>query len=226
MLAPEVGGLAHDAGPPSHPPPSSPLLPSLGAFGPRPEGWGSQLADEWVIATMTAGYRIQFRRRPPFSREAVRTTVADPLRAATLATEIDTLLRKGAIVEIEPGTCPPGFYSQYFLVPKASGGLRPILDLRRLNAYVKTLPFRMLTSAQVLSSVSEGEWFTLVDLKDAYFHVPIHPLHRRFLRFAFGNREYEFRVLPFGLSLSPRVFTRVVAAVLAPLHLEGVRIIP
>ena len=37
---------------------------------------------------------------------------------------------------------------------------------------------------------------------------------------------YKFRVLPFGLSLSPRVFTRVVAAVLAPLHLEGIRVLP
>ena len=152
--------------------------------------------------------------------------MTDPVRAATLRAEIESLLRKGAIAEVDPETCSPRLYSPYFLVPKASGGLRPIMDLRRLNAYVKTLPFKMLTSAQVLSSVSEGEWFTLVDLKDAYFHVPIHRLHWRFLRFAFGTREYEYRVLPFGLSLSPRVFTRVVAAVLAPLHLEGVRVLP
>ena len=175
---------------------------------------------------MTLGYRIQFRRRPPFSRQVEQTIVTDPARALALETEIGTLLRKGAIRRIESGASQPGFYSKYFLVPKASGGLRPILDLRRLNSFVKTLSFRMLTCTQVLSSVAEGEWFTLVDLKDAYFHVPIHPLHRRFLRFAFGGQEYEFRVLPFGLSLSPRVFTRVVAAVLAPLHAQGIRVLP
>ena len=221
--SPEVGGLAHEA----RPPPLLPLPPPPpGAFGPRPGGWGSQLADKWVIDTMSMGYRIQFRRRPPFSRGVDQTVVTDPLRAQALESEIAALLRKGAIREIDPGSSPPGFYSRYFLVPKASGGLRPILDLRRLNTYVKVLPFKMLTSTQVLSSVSEGEWFTLVDLKDAYFHVPIHPLHRRFLRFAFGGRVYEFWVLPFGLSLSPRVFTRVVAAALAPLHEEGLRILP
>ncbi len=70
------------------------------------------------------------------------------------------------------------------------------------------------------------EWFTLVDLKDAYFHVPIAPHHKQFLRFAFQGHHCQFRVLPFGLSLSPRVFTRCVAAALAPLRAEGLKILP
>ena len=65
-----------------------------------------------------------------------------------------------------------------------------------------------------------------MDLRDAYFHVPIASHHRKFLRFAFQGRHYQFRVLPFGLSLSPRVFTRVVAAALAPLQAQGVKVLP
>lgn len=31
----------------------------------------------------------------------------------------------------------------------------------------------MLRTVNVLQSVMEGDWFVIVDLKDAYFHVPI-----------------------------------------------------
>ncbi|XP_057713573.1 uncharacterized protein LOC130929952 [Corythoichthys intestinalis] len=143
-----------------------------------------------------------------------------------LSRELSSLLAMGAIEPVDPRACPRGFYSTYFLVPKKTGGFRPVLDLRGLNRYLKVLPFRMLTVADVLRVVARGEWFTSVDLKDAYFHVPVAPRHRRFLRFAYRGRHWQFRVLPFGLSLSPRVFTRVVRAGLAPLQSVGMKILP
>ncbi|KAI2662339.1 Gag-Pol polyprotein [Labeo rohita] len=66
------------------------------------------------------------------------------------------------------------------------------------------------------------DWFVAIDLKNTYFHVSILPRHRLFLRFAFEGRAYQYKVLPFGLSLSPRVFTKVVEAAHAPLR-EGCR---
>lgn len=84
----------------------------------------------------------------------------------------------------------------------------------------------MLNTGQILESLEKGEWFTSIDLKDAYFHVPVCPDHRPFLRFAFQGQAYQFKVLPFGLSLSPRVFTRVVGAALSPLQLSGIKILP
>ncbi len=57
------------------------------------------------------------------------------------------------------------------------------------------------------------------------FHVSILPRHRPFLRFAFEGRAWQYRVLPFGLSLSPRVFTKVVEGALTPLREVGVRIL-
>ena len=144
------------------------------------------------------------------------TTIRDPARAQALSQELSTLLAKGAIEPVDHLLMPGGFYSTYFLVPKRDGGFRPILDLRGLNKFLKVLPFHMLTTAEVRRVILQGEWFTLVDLQDAYFHVPIVPHHRQFLRFAYQGHHYQFRVLPFGLSLSPRVFTRCVAAALAP----------
>ncbi len=64
----------------------------------------------------------------------------------------------------------------------------------------------------------KGDWFTNIVLKDAYFHIPIVPHHRKFLRFCFKNQAYQFKVLPFGLSLAPCVFTRCMTAALCPLY--------
>ncbi len=63
-----------------------------------------------------------------------------------------------------------------------------------------------------------GDWFFSLDLKDAYFHIQIAPHHGRFLRFAFEGVAYQYTVLPFGLSLAPRTFTRCMDAALSPLR--------
>ncbi len=118
-----------------------------------------------------------------------------------------------------------GFYSPYFIVPKKSSGLRPILDLRVLNRALHRLPFKMLTPKRIFGCVRPQDWFAAIDLKDAYFHVSILLRHRPFLRFAFEGRAYQYKVLPFGLSLSPRVFTKVAEAALVPLREQGVRIL-
>ncbi len=142
-----------------------------------------------------------------------------------LHAEVAVLLAKDAIEPVPPAEMKSGFYSPYFIVPKKDGGLRPILDLRVLNQALHKLPFRMLTQRRIFQCVRPFDWFAAIDLKDAYFHVSILPRHRPFLRFAFEGRAYQYKALPFGLSLSPRVFTKVVEAALVPLREAGIRIL-
>ncbi|XP_044838845.1 uncharacterized protein LOC123345850 [Mauremys mutica] len=49
-------------------------------------------------------------------------------------------------------------------------------------------------------------------MKDAYFHIAIYPPHRRYLRFVVNHQHYQFTVLPFGLSMAPKVFTKCMAS--------------
>ncbi len=53
--------------------------------------------------------------------------------------------------------------------------------------------------------------------RTAYFHIQVAPHNRRFLRFAFERVAYQYKVLPFGLSLAPRTFTRCMDAAFSPL---------
>jgi len=83
----------------------------------------------------------------------------------------------------------------------------------------------MLTMKQVLECVHQGDWFTSIDLKDAYVHIPIIPKHRKFLRFSFQGISYQYNSLPFGYSLAPRTFSKCVETALEPLHRGGMRVL-
>lgn len=52
-----------------------------------------------------------------------------------------------------------------------------------------------------------------VDLKEAYFSVPISENSKRFLRFIFDEKLYQFNVLPYGLCTAPFVFTKLLKPV-------------
>ncbi len=142
-----------------------------------------------------------------------------------LREEIAVLLANDAIEPVPPAERRQGFYSPYFIVPKKRGGLRPILDLRVLNRALHKLPFKMRMRRRIIKCIQPQDWFAAIDLKDAYFHVSILLRHRPFLRFAFEGRAWQYRVLPFRLSLSPHVFTKVVEGTLTPLREVGVRIL-
>ncbi len=195
-----------------------PLAWSLGAWLVLPS------PSRWLLRTIRLGYVIQFARRPPKFR-GIRFTSVKAVDAPVLCAEIAVLLAKDAIEPVPPADMRSGFYSPYFIVPKKSGGLRPILDLRVLNRVLHKLPFKMLTQKRIFGCIRPQDWFAAIDLKDAYFHVSILPRHRPFLRFVFEGRANQYKVLPFGLSLSPRVFTKVVEAALVPLRERGVCIL-
>ncbi len=165
------------------------------------------------------GYAIQFARRPPKFNGVLETSLA-VRNAPVLREEIAVLLAKDAIEPVPPAERRQGFYSPYFIVPKKRGGFRPIPDLRVLNWALHKLPFKMRTRRRIIKCI-----FAAIDLKDAYFHVSILLQQRRILRFAFEGRAWQYSVLPFGLSLSPRVFTKVVEGALTPLREVGVRVL-
>ena len=185
--------------------------------------WEACGASPWVLRTISKGYKLQFARRPPMFKKVVFSH-ASGQAATVLQEEITSLISKRAIREVPQDRIKEGFYSRYFLVPKKGGGLRPILDLRALNQYLRIYKFKMLTNVTLLSMVRRQSWMCSLDLRDAYFHIPIYPPHRKFLRFGFQGRIYEYTVLPFGLSLSPRVFVKCTQAALAPLRQRGIRI--
>ena len=180
--------------------------------------WAKISADECVVEVLRNGYRIPFESLPPLSVEPIpfRSYHLRTERFEVLDAEITDMEKKQAIEEVP--TPDPGFYSRMFVVPKASGGFRPMIDLSTLNKAITLTKFKMETPKSVLSSIRKGDWMISIDLKDAYFHIPIHLDSRKFLRFVWREKVWQFRSLCFGLSTAPQVFTRVMAPVAAAFH--------
>ncbi|XP_069610927.1 uncharacterized protein [Ranitomeya imitator] len=70
----------------------------------------------------------------------------------------------------------------------------------------------------------------VIDLKDAYYLIPIHWEYQKYLSVALyvqGQvKHYQYTALPFGLSKAPRVFTKVMVEVMSYLRSRDIVIVP
>lgn len=174
-----------------------------------------------MVNTIRQGVGLRFRRRPQLSRHPVVFTTHSALDA--LRSAVDRMRDLDAIRLVRDRSSP-GFYSRLFTVPKRDGGIRPVIDLSPLNRQLMVPHFKMETQASIRHAVSHGDWAASIDLKDAYFHVPMAASAQRFLRFQLQDQVFQFRALPFGLSTSPREFTKVLQPVVQLLRLHGIRV--
>ncbi|KAI8490473.1 hypothetical protein Bbelb_317410 [Branchiostoma belcheri] len=86
-------------------------------------------------------------------------------------------------------------------------------------------PTASLSASPGASSRLESHNDESIDIRDAYFHIPIHESFRRLLRFRWKGQIWEFQALPFGLNCAPRVFTKVTKPILAVIRSRGIRIV-
>ncbi len=77
--------------------------------------------------------------------------------------EVRSLFSKGAVKIPEE---KKGFVSGIFVIPKNSGGFRPIINLKGLNKFVKHQHFKMEGINVLKDMVREGDCFTKIDIKE------------------------------------------------------------
>ena len=179
--------------------------------------WRSITSDPWLLDAIQH-YHIEFDSFPvqTFVPKEIKFS---PLEIIIIGLEIDKLLHKRAI---EPCLHEKGeFISTIFITPKKDGSFRPVINLKSLNEFVTYHHFKMETFQSALLLVEPTCHFACIDLKDAYFSIPIATEHRKFLRFQWKGSLYQFCVLPFGLSSAPRVFTKVLKPPIATLRNLG-----
>ena len=131
------------------------------------------------VLNMVWGHHLQLRSHPPLFRNFWHFNVKVPAaQYPVIQKEFDELLAKGAI---EPSSGGAGFYSSVFVVPKCTGGLRPILNLKHFNSFMHIPSFKMPTLKTVRQLIQQCDYAFSIDLQDAYLHVPIVKHHHHFL---------------------------------------------
>ena len=137
--------------------------------------------------------------------------------------EVQSLFTKGAVEQVVDQNSL-GFYGRIFVVPKATGGWRPVLDLSTLNNYLIHKHFRMETAASIRDAICPRDWAVSLDLKDAYFHLLIHEADRKFLRFTWRGKVFQFCAVPFGLAPAPWLFTKITKELCLVVRGQGIRL--
>ena len=188
------------------------------------EKWEALGLSAKVVTTLREGYSLPFRFRPNLTRSpTVICSYHNPAKQSFLLEALYQLVNQNAVEPVENKNSL-GFYKRLFLVPKPNNRWRPILDLSTLNTPLNTESFKMETPETIRTSLQPGEWVTSIDLKDAYFHIPIHSQSRKYMRFHLQDRSYQFKALPFGLSTAPMEFTVVTKEVKLMALQRGIRI--
>jgi len=135
---------------------------------------------------------------------------------------IDRNVKLGAISEVPFQSNQ--FVSRVFSVKKSNGDDRLIIDLSRLNNYLSKVHFSMEGIEVIKSLLEKEDYMASIDLSDAFFSVSIHKDYRRFITFEFEGKRYSYNVLPFGLSASPRIFSKMLRPVIVWLRSQGVKL--
>lgn len=182
--------------------------------------WKGITSDVFILNCIS-GYQLEFVETPVqhvLPRE-IRFNQTDK---DNISAEVNRLLAIGAITKCrhEQGE----FISNIFARKKQNGRTRVILNLKALNEFLAYEHFKMEHINFVTDLVNYGDYLGSLDLSDAYFAVPIHIDYWKYLKFKWNDNLYCYKVLVFGMSVAPRIFTRICKPVLARLRGEyGIR---
>ena len=181
-----------------------------------------KLTSDSVILQAISGYKLEFFDTLDWPMTQSRPPMPYRLKAdevLSLDIEIQQLLQKDVIELSHPESGQ--FISNIFTRPKKDGGYRMILDLSELNQYIVYRHFKMDTFDTAKNLVTPHCYMASLDLRDAYYSVPIADECRKFLKFQWRNKLYQYKALPNGLSSGPRLFTKILKPPFASLRSMG-----
>lgn len=141
--------------------------------------------------------------------------IHEPIRRVPMGLEenvdklVNDLLEKGIIRNSEsPWNAP------IVVVKKKSGEIRLCIDYRKLNAVTKRPIFPIPETFQLFETLQGSEYFSSIDLSNAYYQVEVNEADKEKTAFATRRGQFEFNRMPFGLSGAPSTFQRMMSIIL------------
>ena len=81
--------------------------------------------------------------------------------------------------------------------------------------------FKMESLENVLSIIRPDVWMASVDLKDAFYSIPLHSEHHKYFKFIWDKQLYQYVAMPNGYSEAMRVFTKILKPPFSHLRAQG-----
>jgi hypothetical protein len=151
---------------------------------------------------------LEAGERPPF-RPLYNLSVKE---LAALREYLDQALKNGWIKRSISEAGAPILF-----VPKKDGSLRLCVDYRGLNAITKKNRHPLPLISETLDRLGRAKVFSALDLKDAYYRIPIKRGDEWKTAFRTRYGHFEYNVMPFGLCNAPATFQAYINRALAGL---------
>ncbi|KRH92805.1 krab-a domain-containing protein, partial [Pseudoloma neurophilia] len=93
-------------------------------------------------------------------------------------------------------------------IEKPNGGLRLVSNLMALNDAVKKDSYAIQTMREIYTTTQGCKWFTVIDLKEAYYYIENVESDKCKTAFEFKGKVYEWNGMVMGFKNSPMVMQR------------------
>ncbi len=151
-------------------------------------------------ANTSVKHTINTGDHPPISCRPYPKTIQ---QRREIQAEIQKMLKNN---QIRPSNSP--WSSPVIIHKKKDGGIRFLVDYRKLNSVTKKDSFPQPTTEELLQRLSGHRYYSKFDLKSGYFQLPIHEHDKEKSAFITQDGLWEFNVLPQGVTNGPPTFQR------------------
>ena len=157
------------------------------------EEWKQLTSDPFIIE-MIQGVRIPITHLP--KNENIRPNQVPGYLVKEADDEIKKMLNMGVIEKSDQEENE--VISPIFLVEKADGTHRVILNLKKFNECIEYEHFKMEQLTAAIQLMKKNCKMASIDLRHAYYSVNVDPRNRKYLKFVWRGQLFSYTCLPNG----------------------------
>ena len=109
-------------------------------------------------------------------------------------------------------------------IPKPNGGIRIVSNLMALNDLVEKDPYELRNIRDILGATQGSVEFTVLDLKDGFYHIEIEESDKHKTAFEVEGVVYEWNGMVMGFKNAPQIMQRTMNKVLGDVIGRGVEV--
>lgn len=180
-----------------------------------------QFKNQWEtdVGLVKGALPVQIRPKTEY-RPCVRQYPLKPDAQEGIKPVIEDLIEAGVIIKCEDSPCNTPIFPVKKQAP--SMGWRMVQDLQAVNnAVIQRAPCVPDPYTLLNSLRPDAEVFTVVDISNAFFSVPVHKDSQFWFAFTFGGQRYTYTRLAQGFCESPTIYSQVMSASMAQFQPPG-----